>query len=103
MLSRNALVALPILILTSLPAHADGYYRHRHFDRGPSVREMQYACDYGNRRACIDLGREMQQNSDRRWARRQAYMNERREVEAREIARNSFTAVTPFSTIFPRW
>ena len=39
-------------------------------DRGGFMRELREACDWGNRRACVRLGREIEQRREarRRWA-----------------------------------
>ncbi len=67
--TRLLAVAAAILF-TAIPpalAHDDG----RGWGR-PHIRELREACDWGNRRACIRLGREIEQRRDARRHRRYA-------------------------------
>lgn len=62
--TRLLAVAAAILFTAIPPGFAQA---HDHEDRGrPHIRELREACDWGNRRACIRLGREIEQRREER-------------------------------------
>ena len=66
-MDNRLLAAAAVLLFTAItPSLANA---HDHWSRSRSeMRELREACDWGNRRACVRLGREIEQ---RREARRQ--------------------------------
>lgn len=61
------LVAAAAILFTAITPDLARAHDHRGGDRS-YIRELREACDWGNRRACVRLGREIEQ---RREARRQ--------------------------------
>lgn len=61
------LAAAAAILFTALTPTLASAHDHEGWGR-PHIRELREACDWGNRRACVRLGREIEQ---RREARRQ--------------------------------
>ena len=65
----RALGALAMLLIASVPVGAQAHERwgHERSDHGRSfMHELRQACDWGNRRACVRLGREIEQRREAR-------------------------------------